>query len=417
MKQLLKKSIVTSLVVAIAVGGAGSALADNDRGQGKDRGKSKGKEVRQYVETKLETKKATQKIEINNYGTINITFNDIVGGDVEWAERYIASLASKKVFQGYEDGTFKPRQTISRVEAITAAVRLMGLEEEAKSEAAMKAELNFKDAEKLEDKYGWAVGYVSVALANDLFTETDDRIQPDAPADRLWATTLLVKAMKLQNEAKAKMNTKLSFKDADKIPAGSVGYVAVALERGLIEGYENNTFRPEKPVTRAEMAALLDRTGNQLPDYAAVRGSVTQAVYSNVLALNVQGTATNIVLDEKAFVFRNGTQVSASAIQVGDEVLVRTYGGKAIYVEVTKLSTEPVHNNFSVIGALNTFTLNNQGAIATVSIDHVVNGALQTTVYNVSGELTIEGSLSGLIKGAPIELKGQNQIVNTIVVR
>ncbi len=51
----------------------------------------------------------------------------------------------------------------------------------------------------------------------------------------------------------------------NKIPAGSVGYVEVAIEKGLVDGFEDNTFRPNQPVTRAQLAALLDRTGNQLP--------------------------------------------------------------------------------------------------------------------------------------------------------
>ncbi len=35
----------------------------------------------------------------------------------------------------------------------------------------------------------------------------------------LWATTLLVKALKLEAEAKAKMNTTLTFKDAKQNPS------------------------------------------------------------------------------------------------------------------------------------------------------------------------------------------------------
>ena len=32
------------------------------------------------------------------------------------------------------------------------------------------------------------------------------------------------------------------------------------VELGLIKGYEDNTFRPNEPITRAEMATLLART-------------------------------------------------------------------------------------------------------------------------------------------------------------
>ena len=82
----------------------------------------------------------------------------------------------------------------------------------------------------------------------------------------LFAATLLVKALGLEADATAKVNTQLTFKDEDKIPAGSVGYVAVATEKGIVTGYDNNTFRPNQPVTRAELAALLDRTDEEMPD-------------------------------------------------------------------------------------------------------------------------------------------------------
>ena len=94
-------------------------------------------------------------------------------------------------------------------------------------------------------------------MRTDLFTESDDSVLPNEEANRLWATTLLVKALKLEAEAKAQMKATLAFKDAKKIPAGSVGYVKVAVDKGLVNGFEDNTFKPEQRVTRAELAALL----------------------------------------------------------------------------------------------------------------------------------------------------------------
>ncbi|UUZ84220.1 S-layer homology domain-containing protein [Paenibacillus sp. P26] len=256
MNNAFKKTVISGLTLAMLAGGASAAFADG-RGKDKDRDKDRDKDLK-VIQTQWNNKEANVNL------NIRLTFDDLKGKDVEWAQRYIASLASKRVFEGYEDGTFKPRQTISRIEAITAAVRLMGLRDQAESADAKASNLNFKDADKIKQKYPWAVGYVAVALQNDLFTENDDAVQPEKEADRLWATTLLVKALKLQDEAKSKMNAKAPFADADKIPAGSVGYVAVALEHKLIDGYDDNTFRPNKPVTRAELAALLDRTGTQV---------------------------------------------------------------------------------------------------------------------------------------------------------
>jgi hypothetical protein len=244
MKKVLKRVMITGMTFAMVVGGSTAAFADNNKGKGND--------DRDHYEKSSDDKnngKDSGGAKLVNNGQINIVvnFNDMNGADVEWAIKNIASLSAKRIFQGYEDGSFKPRNTISRVEAITAAVRLLGLEAQAQSQAEMSTKLNFTDADKIPS---WAVGYVAVALKNDLFGETESAVQPDKPADRLWATTLLVKALKLDAEAKAKMNTQLQFKDAKEIPAGSVGYVAVAVEKGLIDGFENNTFRPNTPVTR-----------------------------------------------------------------------------------------------------------------------------------------------------------------------
>ena len=144
----------------------------------------------------------------------NLDFKDLNEKEWKWAYENIIRLASKGVFTGYDDGNFKPRNNITRVEALIAAVRLLGLEEEAKKPENMNATLNFKDFDQLKKKYGAAVGYVTVALENDLFSETETSIQADKPADRLWATVLLVKSLKLSEEAKKKMDTVLPFRDA-----------------------------------------------------------------------------------------------------------------------------------------------------------------------------------------------------------
>lgn len=399
-KNLMKKFVATGLVLTMVMGGATAAFAKNNDHEDNDRGNRT--ESKGHDNNKLNVKGNIQ---------IRINFDDLKGA--QWAMRYIASLASKQVFEGYEDGTFKPNKSVSRIEAITAAVRLMGLREQAESAAEMSTKLNFKDADKIP---AWAVGYVAVALENDLFSEGDDSVQPQKEADRLWATTLLVKALKLNEEAKAKMNTALTFKDAKQIPAGSVGYVAVAIEKGLVDGFEDNTFKPNQPVTRAQLAALLDRTGNQLPeDQNTNSGTVSTAVYNNVLSVTKAGVSTQYVLHPDAFILRNGVKVAPSAIQVGDEVKVRTFNNTVVFVEVTKLAE--VNQSFDVLGTLNATTLNAQGKIATISITQNINGTNQTTIYNVSADVALTGNLGSFTQGHLIQLKGQNQVVTSIDVK
>lgn len=483
LSRYFKKVVITSLTLAMVLGGSTSAFADSNKWKGKEHDKG-----RHNHDVRFELTGYKGKFDIK------IEFNDVRGADVEWAIRHIASLAAKRVFEGYEDGTFQPRKPITRIEAITAAVRLMGLREQAESPAEMNSNLNFKDAAKIKEKYPWAVGYVAVAAENDLFLETDNEVNPDKPADRLWATTLLVKALKLENEAMAKMNTKLSFADAREIPAGSVGYVAVAVEKGLINGYEDNTFRPNRPVTRAELAALLDRTGTQLPDYNnnVVNGQVS-ALNGNVLTVVKAGQTKQIALHSDVVVLRNGARVNASDLKVGDEVKVTLYNNTATLIEVTKpveqenqyLTAQGVvnsvngnvvsvvktgetaatqyvlhpnsviirggtqvnasalkagdevklyiinntvsivevtkavdeQNQFTVNGKFHSLTLNHQGEIATISVTQSVYNGTALRVYNVAENVTIIGNPAQLVPDQNVELKGTNNIVNSIEIK
>ncbi|MFC0213668.1 S-layer homology domain-containing protein [Paenibacillus chartarius] len=309
----MKKLLAATLALSLAIGTGTTAFAKDGKGNNKDNDHDNGRHL----------------------GQIKLDFKDLQSSDFEWALRYIAELASRRVFEGYSDGTFRPNESVSRIEAITAAVRVMGLREKAESAEEMQTKLNFKDAALVP---AWAVGYVAVAVENGLFSETDSFVNPQQPADRLWATTLLVKALKLQQEAEANMNATLPFKDAKSIPAGSVGYVKVAIDKKLVDGFEDNTFRPNQPVTRAQIAALLTRAGEQLPGNAdgLYTGTVSAPVSGSVLAVSQNGQTTSLTLDANAFIYRNGAKVGSSQLQVGDVVRVRVYNNLVIFVEVTR---------------------------------------------------------------------------------
>ncbi|MFC5648108.1 S-layer homology domain-containing protein [Paenibacillus solisilvae] len=407
-KAMLKKAAITSMAVLTLVGGATSAFADgkghDDKGNHQDNGKHSGKDDNKG--------KNDDNGRDHAKSDIRLQFKD--EKELKWALEYIIRLASKGVFNGYEDGTFKPQQKITRIESIVAAVRLMGLKEQAESQAEMSTKLNFKDADELARKYPWAVGYVAVALEKDLFSETDAVLQADKPATRLFATTLLVKALGLEAEAKAKVNTQLTFKDENKIPAGSVGYVAVALEKGVITGYNDNTFRPNQPVTRAELAALLDRTDTQLPnnDAQAITGKLKAAPANGaVVVVKPDNTEVSVVLDPNIFIFRDNVKASVAALKAGDEVLLRTYLNKAVFIEVTK--NAPVQPALTIeTGEFNSVSLNAEGKIATLSITKEVNGSTQALILNVSPTVVIIGD--ALTAGRAIELTVLNGVVQTI---
>src|SRR5690606_36645338 len=50
----------------------------------------------------------------------------------------------------------------------------------------------------------------------------------------------------------------LGFQDTGKIGVHK-GYIAIAVEAGIITGYEDNTFRPNDTATRAEAVVMVQR--------------------------------------------------------------------------------------------------------------------------------------------------------------
>ncbi len=395
MQPVLKKTAAATIALTLLAGSAAATMASAKS----DHGSKHGNEGKR-----------------GGKSGIHLDYKDLNGKEWKWAYEPIIRLAAQGVFNGYEDGSFKPRNNISRIEALVAAVRLLGLKEEAEKPENKNANLNFKDFDQLQKKYGWAVGYVAVALENDLFSETDTKIQPDKPASRLWASVLLVKAMKLEAEAKTKMDTVLPFRDAKEIPAGSVGYIAVALEKNLIKGYNDNTFQPNRPVTRAELASLLDRVDQQLPEEGRAQAIVgkVETVANNALTVRKSdGTAVTVPVDANVFIFRDNVKASFSALKSGDEALVRTYEGKAVFIEVTQ--TAEANTQFVDSGMLTSFTLNPDGKLTTVSLNKTLNGVTHVIIYNVDANVSISGG--GLTSNVNVVVRGTNSLVQTIEIQ
>lgn len=395
MQPVLKKTAAATLALAMLAGSATAAMASaqSDRGSKNRNDDKRGK------------------------SGIHLNYKDVNGKEWKWAYGPIVRLAAQGVFNGYGDGSFKPRNNISRIEALVAAVRLLGLKEEAEKPENANAKLNFKDFAQLKKKYGWAVGYVAVALENDLFSETDAVINPDKPATRLWASVLLVKAMKLEAEAKKKMDTELPLRDAKEIPAGSVGYIAVALEKNLIKGYDDKTFQPNRPVTRAELASLLDRVDQQLPEEGRAQAIVgtLETVSGNAFTVRKSdGTKVTVPVDANVFIFRDNVKAPFSALQSGDEMLVRTYEGKAVFVEVTKSAA--ANAQFADSGTLGSFTLNADGKLATISLNKTSDGVTHIIIYDVDANVTISGG-AGLSPNANVVVRGVNHLVKTIEIQ
>jgi len=156
----------------------------------------------------------------------------------------ISDLVLKNILKGYEDCTIRPDNNISRAELVTMVIRAMGL---TPSENPV---LDFADKDSIPS---WAAGYVALAKEHGIVSGYEDNtFRANKECTREEAVTIIMNAFKL-----GESNNELKFTDAKDISSWAYKYVAKAVEEGIINGYPDNTFRPRKNITRAEIITIL----------------------------------------------------------------------------------------------------------------------------------------------------------------
>ncbi|BFT69130.1 S-layer homology domain-containing protein [Paenibacillus sp. P36] len=171
-------------------------------------------------------------------GNINLT--DIKG---HWAESNILELVKAGSINGYEDGTFKPENRITRAEFVSIIVKYLKLNEQGSS-------TKFGDVAN-----HWAKNAIATAAAQGIITGyTDTTFGPDDFITREQMAEIMVRAAHLDKVAG---NT--SFSDNAAISEWAQAAVATLTSKGFMNGYEDGTLKPQGLTTRAEASTLILR--------------------------------------------------------------------------------------------------------------------------------------------------------------
>lgn len=166
-----------------------------------------------------------------------------------WAKNNITRAVQLGITKGYENQTFQPNRNITRAEFCKFVVAALG------HEPASDYQLNFTDSGSIP---AWSRGFVSTAVEKGLISGySDGSFRANREITRQEMAAIIINAMNLNNEAKLKQNNKSGFKDAARIQTWARGSVIVAVEKQIIKGYSDNTFRPTNTATRAEAVTMI----------------------------------------------------------------------------------------------------------------------------------------------------------------
>ncbi len=174
-----------------------------------------------------------------------IVFNDVPEG--YWAEPYIDALSSRGLISGYDDGTFRPDQPVTRAQTANIVSRTFDL-------TADKESLEFSD---VEADY-WARESIGEVVRGGFMTGfPNDTFQPNLPVTRTQALTTLVTGLGI--ETPQNIQAALSrYTDANAIPQWANEKMAAATAGSLVVNYPDPAqLKPSEPTTRAELSALI----------------------------------------------------------------------------------------------------------------------------------------------------------------
>ncbi|CAH0118985.1 hypothetical protein PAE9249_01482 [Paenibacillus sp. CECT 9249] len=121
------------------------------------------------------------------------------------------------------------------------------------------------ESHRLADLVGhWADSTMrKAACAGMVKGYPDGSFKPDQPVTRAEFTLMLMDALTQQGRI-AELGVGApsnpgSFKDQEKIGAWAQQEIAQAVASGIVQGYDDGTFRPDAPIIRAEMASMIAR--------------------------------------------------------------------------------------------------------------------------------------------------------------
>lgn len=178
-------------------------------------------------------------------------FTDVSRSD--WYYQFVDYVTSKGYFNGVADKTFAPADNMTRAMFVTVLFRFDG----AKGDRSQSAFTDVAPGQWYTDAINWAAANRIVdGVGNGKFA-------PNDPITRAQMCTMIERYLALYKKAwKVTLPETGSVSvmvDENAIPAYALAAVKQCQRHGLVNGFEDGTFRPNELSTRAQVAAVIYR--------------------------------------------------------------------------------------------------------------------------------------------------------------
>lgn len=328
------------------------------------------------------------------------TFKDVNSKSYSWAYSYVEDMAERGLIKGYEDGTFRPGNSVSRMEAFALFARLMGSNSEVNADIVAQAKQEYAD---VLSKYNlsYAEGDVAFMLLRGVITEDEldtyfEGSKKTQPMPRYEAAILITKAMLGEQDAKNEVLVDMDYTDVSSIPKSAKQYVYYVTQNGIMSGMGNNEFSANTDVLRGQIAVMLSKTADAR-DYAFDSVTIVGLDESlkNIKIKDADGAEFTIGYDDSARFFKNGNAVVASGLKSGQKaVLTYVSNGKDTRLAFADVMAGSVDVRKSVIFKGYTSA---EGTLV-INVTEPSTEAPQTYVLSGSAVITADGKAININK-------------------
>ena len=270
-------------------------------------------------------------------------------GDYSWSYQYVEDMAKKGFISGYEDGTFRAGNSVSRLEAFALFARLMGSNNAVNEGVVSAAKAKYKDV-LAQYELSYAEGDVAFMLYRGVLKEEeldtyfkDDKKKEAMP--RYEAAILITKAMLGEAEATAEVLTDLEYSDVKDMPDDSKQYVYYVTKKEIMSGMGDGGFSPNTAVLRGQVAVMMSKTINAV-NYEFKEAEVVTADFENN-TIKIKD-AEDVLYDADTKFFYQGEASTEEAIKEGQNIVLTFVkdgdGKKLAYADIVEKEEDATLN-------------------------------------------------------------------------
>lgn len=185
-----------------------------------------------------------------NFNNKDIELND-------WYYNPIKNLYDRGIIKGYDNGNFKPNNSITREESAQIAYKVASvpvMEE-------YQREVSTNDFVDVDDKR-WSSQAIEYLRKNEIvFGREKNRFYPMSNITREEAAVLANRILDFREVPRMEVNQELyvRFSDIDEISSWARAEVILLYNNSIIKGYQDNSYRPKENITRAEFMSLMNK--------------------------------------------------------------------------------------------------------------------------------------------------------------